>query len=209
MARSATSSAKMPGVLVTGMLRWRAAARSTASVPAPKTALTPSLGSAAISARSAPRLASVAIPRMRFLRSAPSASGAGRCKWRVTAKHCASSVLVASGNEPMLNTSIVMDASDLEDLLRSLVQAVAWAAGLDEVIVADHGEDRRRLIARMNGKVHVFLDRHGLVTADQRPLHEIVSLAVAIEPQLRRQVAAAHVIVVALRDLGARRAGLE
>ena len=44
----------------------------------PKTEITSSLGSAAISARSAPRLASVAMARMRSLSSALSASGTGR-----------------------------------------------------------------------------------------------------------------------------------
>src|SRR5262245_38435104 len=103
------------------------------------------------------------------------------------AKRLASSACVASGNAPMLSTSIFMDASNLEDLLRDLVQARAHAVGLDEIIVADHGKDRVRLVTRMDGEIHVFLDQHGLIAADQRPFHEVVALAVAIEPQLRRQ----------------------
>src|SRR5262249_39807158 len=183
MARSATSSVKMPGVLVTGTLRSRAAARSTKSVPTPKMAITSSFGSAAISARSAPRLASVAIARMRLLRSAPSASGAGRWEGRVTAKRVASSAFVASGKTPAPTTSIFMDASNLEDLLRGLVQACAHAVGLDEIVVADHGEDRGRLVTGMDGEIHMFLDQHGLIAAHQRPFHHVVALAVAIEPQ--------------------------
>src|SRR3984893_4075677 len=209
MARSATSSVKMPGVLVTMTLRSRAAARSTESVPTPKMAITSSFGSAAISARSAPRLASVAIARMRPLSSAPSASGAGRWKRWVMAKRFASSAFGPSGNAPMLSTSIFMDASNFEDLLRGLVQARPRTVGLDEIIVADHGENRGRLVAGMDREVHVPLDRHGLIAAHQRPFHEVVALAVAIEPQLRRQSAAAHVLVVALGDLGAGRARLE
>src|ERR1700752_5005950 len=162
MARSATSSARIPGVLVTGMRRSRAAARSTESVPTPKTEITSSFGNAAISARSAPRLASVAIPRMRPMSSPLSASGAGRLKWRVTAKRFASSALVASGNAPMLKTSIFMRASNLEYLLRGPVQARTGATGLDEVVVADHGEDRGRLVAGMHGEIHVLLEDHGL-----------------------------------------------
>src|SRR5499427_7902091 len=125
------------------------------------------------------------------------------------AKRFASSAFVASGNAPMLSTSIFMDASNFEDLLRGLVQARAWAVGLDEIIVADHGENRGRLVAGMDREVHVLLDRHGLIAAHQWPFHEVVALAVTIKPQLRRQSAAAHVLVVALGDLGARRARFE
>src|SRR6516164_4588557 len=53
---------------------------------------------------------------------------------------------VVSGNARMLGTSIVMGASNLEDLLRGLVQARARTLGLDEIVVADHGEDRGRLV---------------------------------------------------------------
>ena len=67
-------------MLVTGMLRSRAAARSIVSMPTPNTEMISSFGSASISARSAPRLASVAIARMRDLQSTLSASGAGRWK---------------------------------------------------------------------------------------------------------------------------------
>src|SRR5262245_9980186 len=83
----------------------------------------------------------------------------------------------------MLGTSIVMGASNLEDLLRGLVQARTRTLGLDEIVVADHGEDRGRLVAGMDREVHVLRDRHGLVAAHQRPFHEVVALAVAIEPQ--------------------------
>src|SRR5438034_69103 len=114
----------------------------------------------------------------------------------------ANSAFVASGTEPMLNTSIFMEVSDFEHLLRGLVQAIARAVGLDEIIIADHGEDRRGLVTRMHRKVHVPLNRHALIAADQRPFHQIVALAVSIKPQLRRQFAAAHVIIVALRDGG-------
>src|SRR5215469_9710449 len=85
------------------------------------------------------------------------------------AKRFASSAFVASGNAPMLSTSIVMDASNFENLLRGLVQARARAVGLDEIIVADHGEDRGRLVAGMDREVHVLLDRHGLIAATAVP----------------------------------------
>src|SRR5262249_7699203 len=88
--------------------------------------------------------------------------------------------IIKTMSAPMLSTSIVMGASNLEDLLRGLVQARAGAVGLDEIIVADHGEDRGRLVARMNREVHMLRDRHGLVAAHQRPFHEVVALAVAI-----------------------------
>ena len=71
MARSATSSAITPGVLVTAMARSRAAARSIRSVPTPKQAMISSRGSRAISSRLAPRFASVAI-------GADAAGGLGR-----------------------------------------------------------------------------------------------------------------------------------
>src|SRR5215510_5333550 len=209
MARSATSSVRMSGVLLTGMPRSRAAARSTESVPTPNTEITSSLGNAAIKARSAPRLASVAMPLMRPLSSALSASGAGRLKWRSTAKRFASSVFVASGNAPMLRTSIFMRASNLEHLLRGLVQAFARPIRPDQIVVADHCEDRRAFIGWMDGEIHVCFDIHRLVGADQRPLDEIVALAVRVEAKLRREAVVAHVVVVLGGNLSRRCSGLE
>ena len=102
----------------------------------------------------------------------------------------------------MLSTSIIMAASQLENPLRSLVQAGSGAVGFDEIVVADHREDRRSLVAGVNGEVHVLLDRHGLVGTNQGPLHQVVALAVGVEAQLRRQAAAAHAVVVAPCNLG-------
>src|SRR5260370_9156422 len=106
------------------------------------------------------------------------------------AKRFASSAFVASGNAPMLSTSIFMDASNLEDLLRGLVQARARAVGLDEIIVAYHSENRGRLVAGMDREVHVLLDRHGLIAPHQRPFHEVVPLPVELERHRRRHSAA-------------------
>src|SRR5882757_2754004 len=109
----------------------------------------------------------------------------------------------------MLNTSMVMRVSYFKDLLGCLMQARARSAGLDEIVVADHREDRWRLIAGMDRKVHVLLDPHGLVGADERPLDQIVTLTVGIEAKLRRQPAAAHIVVMLGGDLGAGGARLE
>ncbi len=89
------------------------------------------------------------------------------------------------------------------------MQARTRPAGFDEIVVADHREQRRRLIAGMNREVHVLLDTHGLVGADERPLDQVVALPVGIEPKLRRQATAAHVIVVLGGDLGTGSARLE
>src|SRR5260221_12502670 len=112
------------------------------------------------------------------------------------AKRFASSAFVASGNAPMLSTSIFMDASNLEDLLRGLVQARARAVGLYEIIVAHHSENRRRLVAGMNREVHVLLNRRGLISSHQRPFLGVLALAAPLVPQLQRPRAAGHGLVM-------------
>src|SRR5262250_731762 len=82
--------------------------------------------------------------------------------------------------------------SHLEHLLLGAVQAFGGTVAADEIIVADHREQRGGLIAGMDREVHVLLERHGLVEAHQRPFNQVVALPVAIEAQLRRQAARAH-----------------
>ena len=55
----------------------------------------------------------------------------------------------------------------------------------------------------------MLLDVHGLIGANQRPFHEVIALPVAVEAKLRRQAARAHVVVVAVGDIGAGCPGLE
>src|SRR6185295_15638803 len=133
---------------------------------------------------------------MRALCSPLNACGAGCRRYGVTVNRFASSALVASGNEPMLSTSMVMPALYLEDLLRRLVQAFARPVGLDQIVVADHREDRIVLVARMHREIHALFDHHGFVGANERPLHQVVALPVRVEAKLRRQSAAAHIVVV-------------
>src|SRR6516225_3809197 len=66
--------------------------------------------------------------------------------------------------------------SHLEHLLLGAMGAFAWAVAADQIIVADHREQRGGLISGVHREVHVFLKRHGLVEAHQRPLDEIVPL---------------------------------
>jgi hypothetical protein len=61
----------------------------------------------------------------------------------------------------------------------------------------------------MNRKIHVLLDIHGLVGTNQRPFHEVVALAVAVEAKFGWQTVLAHIVVVVLGDLGARHPRLE
>src|SRR5262245_41155496 len=98
--------------------------------------------------------------------------------------------------------SFVMRGSNLEDLLRGLVQALARPTRPNQVVVADDREDRRRFIGWMDGKIHVLFYGHRLVSPDQRPLHEVVALAVRAKAQLRREAVVAHVLVVLGGNLG-------
>ena len=60
----------------------------------------------------------------------------------------------------------------------------------------------------MHDDVHVLLDRHRLVVANERPFDQIVALAVAMQPLLLRPAVLAHEIVVGGEDVFARGAGL-
>ena len=72
----------------------------------------------------------------------PSASGAGRLKWRVTANRLASSASVASGNEPMLRTSMLHGRIRARRSASGSGAGIAGPVGFDEIVVADHREDR-------------------------------------------------------------------
>src|SRR5262245_51553715 len=96
--------------------------------------------------------------------------------------------------------------SQLPDLLFGLVQVLDHAVRLDQEVIADEGEVAAGVEAGMHRHVHVGGDRYGLVGAQQRPLDQIVALAVAVEAQLGRRAMAGHELVVAgidLRGLGA------
>ena len=94
-------------------------------------------------------------------------------------------------------------------VLGELVQPVAGAVAADEVVVAQPVEIAAVDIGRMHDDVHVLLDGHRLVVADQRTLDQIVALAVAIEPRLLGPAVLAHEVVEGLPDILAGRAGLE
>src|SRR3954462_6600269 len=80
---------------------------------------------------------------------------------------------------------------DLEKDLRNLVNPLH--AGLpDQEVVADPGEASASDMLRMDRHIHVFLNGHGLVAADQRPLHQIVALAVRVEAVLLVALVLAH-----------------
>src|SRR5262249_48744874 len=80
---------------------------------------------------------------------------------------------------------------------------------LDYVVVAHPRGDVAVNIGRVHHDVHVFLNRHRLVVAHQRPFDQIVALAVAVEPRLLRPAVLLHEGVVFVPDHLAGGAGLE
>src|SRR5947207_15272525 len=81
---------------------------------------------------------------------------------------------------------------DLDDLFREVVDAVAGAVAADDVVIAQPVQIAAVRVGRMDDDVHVLLDRPRLVAANERPLDQIVALAVAIEPSLFRPAVLAH-----------------
>src|ERR1700687_6230497 len=99
--------------------------------------------------------------------------------------------------------------SHFYNLFRKLVQAVAWAVAADQIVAAQPVEITGVDIGWMHDDVHVLFDGHRLVVADQRPLDQIVALAVAVKPRLHRPAILAHEGVEAVPDILAGRARLE
>jgi len=60
------------------------------------------------------------------------------------------------------------------------VQAFAGAVWSDQIIVADPGQHAATDIGRMHHDIHVSFDAHWLVLPNERPLHQIVALAMAM-----------------------------
>src|SRR5947209_11116759 len=98
---------------------------------------------------------------------------------------------------------------DLDDLFREVVDAVAGTVAADDIVVAQPVQIAAVRVGRMDNDVHVLLDHPRLVAANERPLDQIVALAVAIEPRLFGPAVLAHELVERLPDVLARRAGLE
>src|SRR5262252_5604061 len=70
--------------------------------------------------------------------------------------------------------------SNLENLLFGPVQAFARPVRFDKVVIADHREYGVGLITWMHRKVHAGCERHRLVRSHERPLDQVVALAVAV-----------------------------
>src|SRR5215470_20146763 len=83
--------------------------------------------------------------------------------------------------------------SNLKYLLLRLMHAGADAVRFDHVIVADCRPHRGGIVARMDRKVHAGLNRHGFVGSDHRALDHVVTLAVGVEPDLRRKPVLLHI----------------
>ena len=90
----------------------------------------------------------------------------------------------------------------LHDLLRERMQPLG-AVLRDQEVVADPGVGVLGVVHRMHRDVHARGERHRLVEAHQRPLDQVIALAVAIEPVLLRAAVLRHEIVVAVPHVGA------
>ena len=89
------------------------------------------------------------------------------------------------------------------------MQALARPVRSDQVIVAHPGQDAAANISRMHDDIHVAFDAHRLVLADQRPLDEIVALAVTVQPLFFRTTVLVHKHVIFFENIFAARARLE
>src|SRR5581483_6530135 len=99
--------------------------------------------------------------------------------------------------------------TEFRQFFREVVQALAGAVRPDQVIVAVPRQHTAFEIGRMDDDVHVDLDIHRLVAADERPLDEIVALAVAMQTLFFRPAVLAHEIVVGCEHILASGAWLE
>src|SRR6185312_16335117 len=99
--------------------------------------------------------------------------------------------------------------SGFDYLFRKLMQAIAGSVAADKVIVAQPVQVAAVNVGGVDDDVHVLLDRHRFVVAHQRPLDQVVPLAVAIEPRFRRPAILAHEGIELVPDVFARRARLE
>src|SRR5262249_33982361 len=77
-------------------------------------------------------------------------------------------------------------SAEFRDRFGETVQAFARAVRSDQVIVAHPGQDAAADIGWMHDNIHILFDVHRLVLADEWTLHEIVALAVAVQPLLFR-----------------------
>src|SRR5579884_3505552 len=70
-------------------------------------------------------------------------------------------------------------SAELGDDFREVVQPLARPVRADQIIVADPRHHVAADVGRVHHDVHVLGDRHRLVVANERPLDQIVALAVA------------------------------
>src|SRR6185437_13565689 len=98
---------------------------------------------------------------------------------------------------------------EFRDDFRELMQPFARAVGADEPVIAKPRHRAAADIGRVHDNIHVFLDRHWLVVADQRPLDQVVALAVAVQALLLGPAVLAHEFVIGGEYVLAGSAGLE
>ena len=68
----------------------------------------------------------------------------------------------------------------MEDFLRHVVNALARSVLANDIVITYPRPDVRRHMSRMANDVHVLLDAHGLIVADQGPLHHIIALTMTV-----------------------------
>src|ERR1700722_789787 len=78
---------------------------------------------------------------------------------------------------------------DLYDFLGKLMKALWRTVVTDKKIIAHPSERSWRGYHWMNGQDHVFGQRHVFVEANERPLHKIVALTMAVKPPFLLQPA--------------------
>src|SRR6185312_9514542 len=102
-----------------------------------------------------------------------------------------------------------VELTGFDHVFGKLVQTIARAIATDQVIVAQPVEIAAVDIRRMDDDIHVLRDGHGLVVADEGPLHQVVALAMTIEPGFGGPAVFPHEIVEGAPDVLARRAGYQ
>src|SRR5579871_4202217 len=104
------------------------------------------------------------------------------------------------------NFSVILH---LEENLGRGMDAFRRSGGADDVVVANEREYRRRCDGGMTGQEHVGFERHGFVRPDERPLDQVVALAMGEYSGFGMRAARAHELVMRCRQIGAGDAGPE
>src|SRR6202007_1143506 len=87
----------------------------------------------------------------------------------------------AKSRVPRVPGQVRRASAQFNNLFGELVQPVARSVAADEIVVAEPVKIAAVDVGGVHHDVHILGDGPGLVMAHQRPFHEIVALAVAVE----------------------------